>query len=340
MFKAARVIFGALVLCALGCREESNSPARVAQSREVMGTLACVTAIAPDETTARAAVEAAYARLDDVNRLMSDYRADSEIGRLNALSAGESLIVSPETFYCLQRAAEIAEASGGAFDATCRPLVELWKQAGRQNALPDEATLAATRERVGWQKIGLDAATRRVIPMADGLQIDLGGIAKGYALDLAGEAILATGASAGLVDVGGDVRAVGEHTWTVGVRHPFAAGLIETLALSSGSVATSGNQQRFYMIDGHRYSHIIDPRSGRPTEQAPSVTVIAPDGLTADAWATVFSVLSAAEGQARAAELDGVEVLWIWGSAEQPQIAATEGFTRHWTGAATTQPSG
>ena len=337
MVKVASLFSIVLALGVFGCRDD-NSPARVAQSREVMGTLACVTAIAPDETTARAAVEAAYARLDDVNRLMSDYVADSEIGRLNGLSAGESLIVSPETFHCLRRAVEIAKASGGAFDPTCRPLVELWKQAGRQNALPDEATLAHTRERVGWQKIGLDPAARRVTVLADAMQIDLGGIAKGYALDLAGEALLAAGASAGLIDVGGDVLAVGKHTWTVGVRHPFAAGLIKTLTLTSESVATSGNQQRFHMIDGHRYSHIIDPRTGWPTEQAPSVTVIAPDGLTADTWATVFSVLSVTEGQARAAELDGIEVLWIWGSAEAPQLPSTKSFARYWTRTPASQP--
>jgi len=316
-----------------GC--ERPVPAVVKHAQTVMGTFAEVTAVAPDQATARRAVEAAYARLKDVNRLMSDYVADSEIGRLNALSAGQSLRVSPETFHCLRRALEIAEQSAGAFDVTCRPLVVLWKQAARQDRLPTEAELRATLARVGWRKLSLHPDQLAVTPTVDGMQVDLGGIAKGYALDLAAAAMRAAGASSGLVDVGGDVLAWGPRAdgsaWRVGLRHPFQNGILRTLALIDRAVATSGVQQRFNLIGGRRYSHIVDPRTGRPAEQSPSVTVIASDGLTADAWATAFSVLSVEEGRAlleRQPQLE-LEVLWVLPGKDEPVVQMTPGFTRY-----------
>jgi thiamine biosynthesis lipoprotein len=320
----------AVLVCAFAGCEGRGGPTEAKRAREVMGTFAEVTAVGADRETANRAAEAAYARLDDVNRLMSDYVADSEIGRLNALSAGESLVVSPETFFVLERAAAISKRSGGAFDVTCRPLVWLWKAAGESGQLPSDAEIAAAKARIGWAKLALDPATRTVTVTVDGMQVDLGGIAKGYALDLAAEAMQAAGAAGGLVNVGGDVVAFGERRsggpWIIGIRDPFGSGVFGKLALADCAVATSGAGQRFSIIEGRRYSHIIDPRTGWPAAQAPSVTVIAPDGITADAWATVFSVLSVKEGQALAKTLDGIEVLWIWGSADEPKTARTHGF--------------
>ncbi len=327
-----------LLLCAAwllsGC-EQKSGPAKAARAREIMGTFAELTAVAPEKTTAEEAVKAGYARLEDVNRLMSDYLADSEIGRLNRLPAGESLPVSPETFDCLQRAMEISRASGGAFDVTCRPLVSLWKQAAEQDRLPSQEELARVRSLIGSDKITLNAQTRSVARAADGMQVDLGGIAKGYALDLAAEAMLKAGATSVLVDVGGDVMAVGTNPdgkpWRIGVKHPFEAGIFLVLELSDRAVATSGVQQRFHEIEGKRYSHIIDPRTGWPAEQAPSVTVIAADGLTADAWATVFSVLSIEEGKQliEAGRAPQLEVMWIAGPPDQPVIEKTAGFDEY-----------
>jgi thiamine biosynthesis lipoprotein len=316
-----------------GCRKPAG-PATAKHAREVMGTFAEVTAVAATEPIARAAVDAAYAALDRVNNLMSDYVPDSEVGRLNALAGGESLAVSPETFAVLTRAREFAEATGGAFDVTYRPLKEVWKQAGKAGTLPPDSLLEETRLRVGYDKLRLDPATRTVTPTIDGLQVDLGGIAKGYGLDLAAQAALDAGATAVLVNVGGDVLAIGTQAsgqpWRIGVKHPFIDGLAGRLALTGPrAVATSGIQQRFTVIDGKRYSHIIDPRTGRPAEQAPSVTVIAPDGITADAWATVFSILTVEEGRTLAASLADVEAMWIWGSAEQMNTAQTDGFSQY-----------
>lgn len=336
-FTAACVSVLAFFVVASGCdRGKTGDDATLSrtakQSRKVMGTFASLTAVAKDHATAMAAVEAGYTRLDEIERLMSTYIDDSEVGRINKLDVGQSLAVSDDTFACLLASKEAAEASGGAFDATCRPFILLWRQAAKEGRLPTDAELAATRQRVDTEHIRLDEKAKTYSPGVKGLQVDLGGIAKGYALDMAVTAMLAAGASDVLVDVGGDVVAVGkseaQRAWRVGVRHPFQEGLIETIELSGKAVATSGLQQRFFEIDGKRYSHIIDPRSGRPAAEAPCVTVIAADGITADAWATVFSVLSVAEGQQllAAGRTPKLDVMWITGEAESQQITQTPGF--------------
>ncbi|HNQ22603.1 MAG TPA: FAD:protein FMN transferase [Phycisphaerae bacterium] len=321
-------VLGLLLLS--GCRRGPEAHT-VRRSREVMGTFAEITAVAPDEAVAEAAVEAAYGRLNRVNDLMSTYRPDSEISRVNQLAPGQSLAISPETFHVLERAQAFAEATGGAFDVTCRPLLLCWREASEAGRLPTPEQLDAARARVGWQKLTLAADGRSASPAVAGVQVDLGAIAKGYALDLATEALREAGAVAGLVNVGGDVRGFGSRAdgepWQIGIRHPFRQALFGRIRLVDRAVATSGIQQRFFEVDGRRYSHIVDPRTGRPAEQAPSVTVVAPDGLTADAWATAFSVLSVEEGRGMAEDLPNVKVLWIWGSAEHPQTAQTPGFS-------------
>lgn len=311
---------------------------KVVRSFEVMGTLARLTAIADRRESADAALEAGRQALHEVNRLMSDYLDESEIGRLNRASAGEMIALSPTTWHCLRKSLEISAQSEGAFDVTCRPLIRLWREAAREQRLPTEKEFNAVRTLIGPDKLMLDEAARSVARRLDGVQVDLGGIAKGYALDLAVEAMQAAGARGGLADVGGDVVAFGKREngqpWRVGVRDPFAAdaGAYRfKLQFDAAAVATSGVQERFFEIVGRRYSHILDPRTGQPAEQAPSVTVIAADGLTADAWATALSVLSITEGKRLLARKDAsaIEVLWIAGSADAPTIEMTEGFKRY-----------
>ncbi len=324
-----------LTLVATGCDRNPSEPAeaplvRVTQSRSVMGAFAEVTAVAANNAAAARAVEAAYARLEDVNRLMSDYVDDSEIGRLNQRDANDPLIVSPETLTVLKAAAAISADSGGAFDITVRPLVSLWREAAQNDVAPTEAALQAVRARTGWRHVQLEEDTRTVTLAVNDMQLDLGGIAKGYALDLAAEAMQRAGAVGGLVNVGGDVLGYGRRDdgkpWRIGVKDPFADDVLGSIAIDNRAVATSGHQQRFFEIDGRRYSHIIDPRTARPAEQAHSVTVIAPDGLTADAWATAFSVLSVEEGRDLVRGIEGVEVLWVTGTAVRPIIVRSDGF--------------
>jgi FAD:protein FMN transferase len=303
----------AVITLLAGC--DRNTLAEATLSEEIMGTVGKLTAVATDAQAPSAAVEAGFARLRAVNALMSDYRPDSEISRLNAAPRNTPVELAPETFFCLERAQDIAAATDGAFDITVRPLVSLWREAAANNTLPSDDQLAAVRQSVGYQKLQLNANNRTATLSAPKMQLDLGGIAKGYALDLAAQAMQEHELAGGLVDVGGDVYAFGHNAdgskWQVGIQHPFEAGLYGVLAITDRGVATSGLQQRFFEIDGRHYSHIIDPRTGRPTDQAPSVTVIAPTGLLADAWATAFSVMTVTEGQALAADHPDLAVLWL-----------------------------
>ena len=339
IMKRPAVTLLCIVLLIVGCqRDRQETTAKpeavlVKQSREVMGTFAEITAVASTRDIAQRAVEAAYARLSDVNRLMSAYQPDSEISRLNRLPVGESIELSPETFYVLKKSVEIAQRSNGTFDITCKPIINLWKQAAKNKTLPTDAEIRQVLDSVGCEHLKLDESSRKVSKTNADVEADLGGIAKGYSLDLAAVAMKDAGATSGLVNVGGDVFAWGTQAggdpWRIGVQNPFRRGITQTLTLKDRAVATSGVQQRFFEIGGQRYSHIIDPRSGQPAAQSPSVTVIAPEGLTADAWATAFSVLTVEEGKALCEQLPDVEVLWLWGTADQPQSAQSAGFQKY-----------
>jgi len=229
----------------------------------------------------------------------------------------------------LRLAQHLTEQTEGAFDVTCLPLIELWHKAHRAETLPDPSELSEALDRTGWrhfvwQDLGLTKHR-------DQAGIDLGGIAKGYGIDQAVRAMRDTGAIAGLVDVGGDVRSFGRRPdgqpWRIGIRSPFDETLIATLAVEDRAVCTSGNYQRFIEIDGRRYSHIVDPRTGQPAEITPSVTVVAPTAAVADAWATALSVLGK-EGLQRIPPDSGIEAMIVLGRPEEYRLCVTDGFER------------
>lgn len=277
------------------------------------------------------AFDRAEGALAAVNAVMSVHLDGSELSRLNAAWADEPLLLSEDLWYVLDAARRFTEESGGAFDPTGRAMFQLWAQAGQARRLPDEAELAEARGHVGWDKLTLDGLW--AMKLDPDLQIDLGGIAKGYAIDWALEELRKSGAVGGLVEVGGDLavfgQAPGGGAWRVGVVDPFDPDgpPCGVLTLTDAGVATSGNYRRFTLIEGRRYSHIIDPRTGRPVDEAPSVTVIAPDALTADAWATGLSVLGPA-GLAKIEQSPGVEAMLVTGTPEDHQVHYSSGFQR------------
>lgn len=195
----------------LGCEPAEDGPTaeKFVETREVMGTLATITVIAPGGSDAVGPMEAAFAALDSVNARMSAYRPESDIGRLNRAGAGERVAVDPATFEVLQYARQCGELSSGAFDVTVGPLVALWREAAGRDRLPTQVELASTLARVGLQHLGLDADRREVWLERDGMRIDLGGIAKGYGIDRAVAVLQSQGIEAGIVEVGGDLRCFG-----------------------------------------------------------------------------------------------------------------------------------
>lgn len=305
--RAGAVVLGlCLALLLAGCSREG-------QRRELrggtMGTTWSVVYADPGAAAARPETLQARieAELEAVNAAMSTYLPDSEISRFNARAAAAqepvSLRLGPAMAQVLDRALAIGDATGGAYDVTVGPLVELWGfgAGGGREVPPTDAEIAAARARVGAGRLEWDAATRR-LRAPPGLRLDLSSIAKGYAVDRLVRVLGEAGVQRMLVEIGGELRAQGERPgggpWRLAVESPRPAAqrFIGALAVEDAAVATSGDYRNYFEVDGERYSHLVDPRSGRPvSHDLVSVTVIHPQCMVADAWATALIVLGREE---------------------------------------------
>jgi len=280
--------------------EAPLAPAVVRAPFETMGTTGAVTVALGqlDEAAAQAAAGRAVAAAKRVSARMSAYDPESEVGRFNRLAAGEAMTLSPDTARVLALALETWRTSEGRFDVTVGPLVQIYRPLVRQYqldgvevALPPDARVAEARARVGSGHLVFDTKRRTLAKRVEGVRIDLGAVAKGFGVDAAVEALRAAGVRRALVEIGGEVRALGEKApgvpWRVAVRNPRGEGSIVTLDLADRAVATSGDYAQFFVSGGVRYSHIVDPRTGRPVRRGiVSATVLARDCARADALAT------------------------------------------------------
>jgi len=322
--------------CLAGCVKDGILPRRsferFTQTRDMMGTFVTITAWAPSAGKAEEALDAAFDRIAQLEQMMSSYRADSEVARVNAGACERPVEVSPEMMDVLDLALQYGRLSGGAFDITMAPLWKLWKSAERSGIEPDETAVRSVLPSVGYQNIKLDRRNRTVRFLKPSMEIDLGGIAKGFAVDRALEELRRHGVSAALVEAGGDIATMGTPPgaggWSVGVRDPAdQARLREVLQFTTSAVCTSGDYERYVEIGGKRFSHIIDPRTGMPVEDMSSVSVIAPDAATADALATTCSVLGPVAGLNLAARMANVEVMYIVAAdGDAPVVIKSLGF--------------
>ena len=284
------------------------------------------------DEAARQAYRLGEQALRNVEARCNAHLDGSDIWAINEAPAGQVVQISPLTRTVLDVSARMAIDSAGTFDVTCTPLFRLWSAAGRAGQLPTDVDIESARARCGWGYVEL--TSEGVIKHVDGAMIDLGGIAKGFGIDQAVEAMQAVGCNGGLVDVGGDLRVFGRRPegtpWALGIQSPFQheGALMGIVYLTEGAVCTSGNYARYSEIGGQRYSHILDPRTGRPTDANPSVTVIAPTATMADAWATALSVLGP-EGLALLP--DGIEAMILVGEPDNCTIRRTDGFAEIFT---------
>ena len=264
-----------------------------------MGVQARLVLYAADSAHARAAAVAAFDRIAELDGIMSDYRGDSELMRLCARAGEGPVPVSRDLFEVLSLAHHLSELSDGAFDVTIGPLVRLWREARRSGRLPDPQQLEDARARVGRHLMILDAADRTVELLARGMLLDLGGIAKGYAADAAVDVMRQRGVRSALVEFGGDVVASGPPPGTKGwpVSAPLAQAEEASWTIADEAVSTSGDTQQFVEIDGVRYSHVVDPRTGIGLTSRAAATVIAPHGALSDALATTLSVMAPDAGR-------------------------------------------
>jgi FAD:protein FMN transferase len=261
-----------------------------------MGMRVRIVLHATDDATARAAARAAYRCIAGLEARLSDYRADSELRRLDA-RAGAWVPVSQPLFDVLARALDIARATGGAFDPTVAPLVMLWRRARADGMPPEPGAIDDARRLVDWRLVELDTAARAVrLPLA-GMRLDLGGIAKGYILEAASATLRDHGVAAALMEAGGDIvvgaAPPGRTGWRIDTPGAGTAFVARAATLTHAALATSGPDFQYLELDGVRYSHVIDPRTGQALTTPAVTRVIAPDGMLADALATALAVLGA-----------------------------------------------
>ena len=271
-----------------------------------MGVQARLVVYAPDEETAANACREAYRRIAQIDRIASDYILDSELNRLCAKAGGEPVVVSEELYYLLKTSCEMAQRSNGAFDPTVGPLVRLWRAARKADPprLPTAEQIAAAKELVGWQKIKLDPANHTIQLTVPGMKLDLGGIAKGYAAHQAVLTLTKQGFPMCFCEFGGDVYVgdapPGHSGWMLEVTNELPGHKSRKILVHDTGVSTSGDTEQFVIIDGKRYSHIVDPRTGLGLTESKMVTVIDPEGIISDGLSTALSVLSPEEGRALA----------------------------------------
>jgi thiamine biosynthesis lipoprotein len=281
-----------------------------------MGTLFKVIVYAGEEAAAQRAGKAAFARIADLDRIMSDYRQTSELMQLCEKSGGAPVPVSRDLFHVLSRGQELSTRSDGAFDVTVGPIVKLWRRVRLTKMLPSDEQLAEVKALVGYTSIKLDKEKQTVQLLKKGMKLDLGGIAKGYAAEQALEVLKKAGLTRALVAAGGDIVAgeppPGEAGWQVGIR-PLEPGdkQKDTVVLKNAAVSTSGDAEQFLEINGERYSHIVDPRTGLGLRGRISVTVLATEGSTSDSLATALNVLGPERGLKLIEDTPGAAALFI-----------------------------
>jgi thiamine biosynthesis lipoprotein len=308
----------ALVVVASGCGR--GGPVRLSETRRLMGVPWTITLYAASEAVGREAAAAAFAEVERLNGILSDYDETSELARLSAAAPTAAPVdVSEDLWRVLERAAAIRDATGGAFDPTVGPLTTLWRQSRRSGELPRPDKLAAARAAVGPDTLRLDPERRAVRLEASGMRLDLGGIGMGYAIDRALEVLRQRSIVAAMIDASGDIGVSGPPPGSLGWRidvaplDPMAIGAErQTLVLVDAAVTTSGDVRQGVEIDGIRYSHIVDPRTGVGVVGPAAVTVIAPDCTTADALATAASVLGPVEGLRAVAAEPGAAARFVW----------------------------
>lgn len=324
---ASRIALIALVVCCARAAGPSLQPFESVESH--MGTLIRIKLYAADQERAKAGFQAAFSRIAELDASLSDYRAESELNRLCRGPAGHPVKISEDLFRVLSAAQDLAAESGGAFDVTLGPVIRLWRQARRDHALPNPAALREAAARTGFRKLHLDEAARTATLDEPGMQLDLGGIAKGYAADAALEVLARMGITSALVAASGDLAfshaPPGERGWKIGLDsldRPDAA-FSRVLELSDAAVSTSGDTEQYLELDGKRYSHIIDPATDQALTRGVTVSVVARHGITADSLATTVCILGPERGMALVEKHAGAAAILINPSTPGPALESS-----------------
>lgn len=307
--------------------------ARYEATQVLMGMDFKLLVYAADEAAAKRATDAAFARIAELNGILSDYDPESELSRLSR-SAGKDRWVelSPELAFVLGRSKQLTAQTDGAFDVTVGPFVQLWRRARRQRELPSAPRLAEARKLVGNRLWELDATGHKAKLTQPGMRLDLGGIGAGYAADEALRVLREHGISRGMIDASGDVVTgeppPGQQAWRIGIAPATPGEEAVYLELAGQAVAHSGDTEQFVEVGGKRYSHIVDPATGLGLTTRIGVTVIAADGISADSLATAASVLGPARGLKLIEDTAGAECRIVAATDAGREEFRSPGFER------------
>lgn len=285
----------------------------VSRDEAIMGTAIHVELWADRRGDGEIAVEAVLAEMHRIDRTYSPHKPESELSRLNRAAAAAPFTCSEEMYGLLARALAFAELSEGAFDISYAAVGRLYDY--RRAVAPSDAQVAAARHLVDWRGITLDPARRSVRFAREGMCIDLGGFAKGHAVDCAAARLRRLGIRHAYVSAGGDSRVIGDRRgrpWSVAIRHPRAADqVVAVLPLEDVAVSTSGDYERFFERAGVRHHHLLDPATGRSPAHVHSVSIVAEDGLTSEALSKTVFVLGVERGLAIVEQVPGADAVVV-----------------------------
>jgi thiamine biosynthesis lipoprotein len=293
-----------------------------------MGTTFSIHIYSPDQQTASAQLDVAFEEIERIEEALSNYRPSSELSRINRLAGLHAVTTDPEVFGLLQTAVDYSRRSQGAFDVTVGPLMRAWGFFRANGHFPNQKELNSARASTGWQYVELDQRFRTVRFRRHNMELDLGGIGKGYAVDRVVALLREAGVQAALVDAGSStVYALGSppgtNGWKVLVPEPGKRSIaISEVMLRDRSLSTSGSYEKFFRLNGRTYCHIMDPRTGYPVDRMLQTTVIAPTGTETDALSTSIFVLGPDAGREMLKSIPGASAIWITGTtAERSHIA-------------------
>ena len=335
-FALMAILLGMAIFVYMQSAQRAESPESVRFSGFTMGTTYSVQLAHLPQGLLLADVQAEVERvLVEVNQQMSTYVADSELSLLNQAATETSLPLSAPLFKVLSAAQQLSQLSDGAFDMTVGPLVNLWGFGPDGERTPPSAeAIAQAREGVGSQWVALDQQAQTLRKQRPSISIDLSAIAKGYGVDAVADYLLSIGIAQALVDIGGELKALGLKPsgvpWRVAIEQPTPGRreVQTTIALTDMGIATSGDYRNYYEVDGIRYSHTIDPRTAQPiSHSVASVSVLHPSVMWADGWATTLMVLGYEAGLALA-EANALAVLFIVKTEQGFELKMSSAFAQ------------
>ncbi|MFC1575421.1 FAD:protein FMN transferase [Gemmatimonadota bacterium] len=326
--RAAPGILLVLLITGTGVPVRAQEPSLFHDQRPAMGTTFEVYLYASGEGEAQALFETVFEEVERIEGELSTYRATSELSRINAAAAHGPVTTDPEVFGLLADAMAWSRRSQGAYDITVGPLVKAWGFFRGEGRYPDPEELARARGSVGWRGVRLDETERTVRFLSPGIELDLGGGGKGYALDRAAVLLRELGVESALLSAGqSSYYALGAPPgaggWRIQVPHPVEEGrTISTVEIRDGSLSTSGSTEKHFVLEGTRYHHIFDPRTGHPVQGTVQVTVTAPGAADSDALSTALFVLGARDGAALVREVPGASALLVSGPPWEMEVSS------------------